>query len=339
MPATIRDVAKRANVGIATVSRVLNNSTSVSKETRKKVLKAIKELDYTPNPIARRLSLGRTLTIGVVLPFLTLPSYVERLRGIQNALAETEYDLVLYTAGTPDQKGAYFSRLASKSQVDGLLVISLSPTDKQANRFVEADLPVVLIDARHPKLCSIFVDDIAGGYLATKHLIELGHTKIAYLSDYIDTPFHFIAFRNRYTGYLQALEEAGIPFRPDYHQQGEIGGQEAPQNAKVLLELPNPPSAIFAASDTYAIGVLNAAQQLGIKVPDELSVIGFDGIRDAQYLNLTTIKQPLFDSGVKGVNLLLSLLESRLETQRDIKLPINFIRGRTTTSFSGSALN
>ncbi|HBY07535.1 MAG TPA: hypothetical protein DEH22_07010 [Chloroflexi bacterium] len=190
MPATIRDVAKYANVGVGTVSRVLNNNPSVSDETRLKVLAAIKDLDYHPNPIARQLSTGRTLTIGVILPYLTMPSYVERLRGVQRALAGTEYDLILFSVESPAQRDAFFEDISRSPRADGILIISLPPEDQQARRLANSQVPVVLVDAYHPELCSVLIDDIQGGRMITEYLIQLGHQKIAFLGDYLETPFH-----------------------------------------------------------------------------------------------------------------------------------------------------
>ncbi|MEW6405888.1 MAG: LacI family DNA-binding transcriptional regulator, partial [Chloroflexota bacterium] len=267
---TIRDVAKRANVGIATVSRVLNNSPSVSQETRKAVLSAIEELDYTPNPIARQLSTGRTLTVGVILPFLTMPSYVERLRGVQHALAKTEYHMVLFSVGNPSERDAYFKDLPRNNLVDGILIISLPPNDSQAERFAFADIPTVLIDAYHSRLSCVLTDDVKGGMLATLHLISLGHRKIGFLSDFLETPFHPSAYY-RYQGYRRTLEESGIPFDPTYHISGERGRANAQKMAEHLLALDDPPTAIFAGNDIQAIGVLDAAKETGLKVPEDLS--------------------------------------------------------------------
>jgi DNA-binding LacI/PurR family transcriptional regulator len=309
MPATIRDVAKKANVGIGTVSRVINDSPAVRDETRLKVLAAIDELDYSPNPIARRLSTGQTLTIGVILPYLTMPSYIERLRGVQYTLADSEYDLVLFAIENPSQRDAYFQNLSLKSRVDGVLLISLPPNDEQAQRLTSSNIPSVLIDGYHPELCCIYPDDIQGGRIATQHLIDLGHRRIAYLSDFQRTPFH-PSMRLRFQGYLECLAEAGIPFNPTYQIEGQRGRINARVMARELLSLQNPPSAIFAASDTQAIGTLEAAAEMGIRVPQDLSVIGYDNIRDAEYVNLTTINQHLVNSGVEGANILLDLLST-----------------------------
>jgi len=329
-PATIRDVAKRAGVGVGTVSRVLNDHPFVSDATRQKVLSAIEALDYTPSPIARRLSLRKTLTIAVIVPFFTRPSFVERLRGVEFALADSEYDLVLFNVETTGKRDAYFRDVPRRERVDGLLIISLSPHDADVERFLQAEVPTVLVDAHHPRLSRAVIDDVAGGRLATQHLIEQGHRKIAYVSDYLENPFNFVSSRDRYEGYRQALNAAGIPFRIDYHQQGEHGRQEARESVRALLSLEDPPTAIFAASDTQAIGVLEAAQDAGLSVPEDLSVIGYDDIEIAEYLQLTTIRQPLFASGVEGVELLLEAIANPQATGGKVELPTRLVVRQTT---------
>jgi DNA-binding LacI/PurR family transcriptional regulator len=302
----------------------------VRDDTRRRVEAAIEALDYSPNPIARKLSRGRTHTIAVVLPLFTLPSFVERLRGVHQELADNGYDLVLYNVESYKHRGAYLARLASPSRIDGLLLISLPPSDEQAALLLETGVPTVLIDANHPQFHRIIVDDEQGGRLATSHLIELGHERIAFLSDFLDTPFHQ-SMRLRYEGYRGALAGAGIPFKPAFHVYDHHGRHEARMLARDLLRLEETPTAIFASSDTQAIGVLDAAQDLGIRVPEDLSVIGFDGIRDAEYLDLTTIEQPLYESGTTGARILLSLLrEDADELRTEVVLPLRLIRRATT---------
>jgi DNA-binding LacI/PurR family transcriptional regulator len=328
--ATIRDVAREAGVSVATVSRVLNKSSQVSEETSQKVLSTIAALDYSPSQTARRLSIGRTHTIGVLLPFLTLPSYVERLRGVESTLAATEYDLVLFSAETPEKVDSYFTQLSRPDRTDGVIAISLKPNNYHASRYRETNMPIVLIDAKHPDLTSIVVDDSAGGYDATRYLIGLGHRKIAYLSDHLENQFGFVAMRERFKGYRKAIEQAGISFNPEYHQESELGGGGSVRLAKKMLSGIEPPTAIFAASDTHAAGVLKAAQELGIRIPEELSVIGFDDIRDSDYMDITTIHQPLYESGVLGVDLLLTyLLEGSLVENERILPTKLVVRGTT----------
>ncbi|HNB50968.1 MAG TPA: LacI family DNA-binding transcriptional regulator, partial [Anaerolineales bacterium] len=265
-----------------------------------------------PNSLARQLSTGRTLTIGIIQPYITLPSYIERLKGVQHILASSEYDLVIFNVENPDQKDAYFRDLSRKMRVDGMLIVSLPPTNEQADNFNASRIPTVLIDSAHAKLCCIVADDLEGGRLATRHLAELGHRKIAFLSDYLDTPFH-PAMRLRYLGYREVLEQYGIPFNPAYVIEGNRGRINARTMAKKLLLLDDPPTAIFASSDTQALGILDITQEMGLKVPERLSVIGYDNIPDAVYNNLSTIDQSLYDSGVKGAQMLLELLSGTMQ--------------------------
>jgi LacI family transcriptional regulator len=311
MPTTIRDVAQRSGFGLGTVSRVLNNSPLVSEPTRQRVQMAIAELKFRPNQTARRLSLGKTLNIAAIVPFFTRPAFVERLRGVENALIESEYDLILYNVETPERRDRCFRDVPRRAQVDGVLIISLPPRTEDAAYLEAADVPVVLVDANHPALTAlsrIIVDDIQGGCQAVEHLIGLGHTRIGYISDELDTPFNFTSSRDRYEGYRRALVAAGIGVRPEYHGQGEHGRVAARRLAAEMLALPERPTAIFTASDTQALGVLEAARDCGCKVPDDLSVIGYDDIEVAEYVGLSTIRQPMYQSGRDGVGLLLKRL-------------------------------
>ena len=332
---TIRDVAKKAGVGVGTVSRVLNRNPAVREATRLKVLSAIEELEFTPSPIARRLSLGKTMTIAVIAPFFVRPSYVERLRGVDTVFAESEYDFILYNVETTARRDRYFRELARSDRVDGLLIMSLTPSDNTVVRFIEAGIPTVLVDASHPHLSRVIIDDLDGGYKATKHLIDLGHRKIGYLSDYMyEDPFNFQPVNDRYQGYRQALSEANIPFCPDYHRQGKLSRREAKKIAKEMLTLPNPPTAIFAYSDTQAFGILRAAEELGISVPDSLSVVGYDDIEIAEYLHLTTIRQQLVQSGIRGAQLLLEEINVQATSPQEIILPTELIQRKTTAPAS-----
>lgn len=344
MAATIRDVAKLAGVGVGTVSRVLNDRPSVSGATRQRVLDAIAELNYSPNPIARRLSLGKTLTIAVIVPFFTRPSCYERLRGVEYALADSKYDLVIFNVENAARRDAYFREVPRRERVDGLLIVSLPPRDEEVDRFLQAGVPTVLIDAHHPRLSRAVIDDVSGGHLATQHLIDLGHRKIGYVSGWLRDPLYFppdynphsymtnkgIPFYDRYDGYLRALSAAGITPRTDYFREGEYGREKAREMAREVLALPDPPTAIFAASDTLATGVLEAAQDAGLRVPQDLSVIGYDDLEIAEHLHLTTIHQPLFASGVEGVELLFEAITAALPSPCQVLLPIDLIVRHTT---------
>jgi LacI family transcriptional regulator len=306
---TISDVARKAGVGVGTVSRVINQSPRVSKTTRQRVLRVMTELDYAPNPFARRLSLGKTLTLAVIVPFFTRPSFVERIQGIEAAIAETEYDLIVYNVESVEKRDETFRRLSRPERIDGLIIISLSPSDEDVERFRDSGVPTVLVDARHPEVPRVIVDDVSGGYLATQHLLELGHRRIAFLGDAYPNPFNFTSSHHRHTGYRKALDEAGIAPLPEYYVTGEHGRDVACELTRRLLSLQQPPTAVVAASDTQAMGALAAARERGIPVPETLSVIGYDDIEIAEYLDLTTIRQPLFESGWQATRLLFQVMQ------------------------------
>ncbi len=333
---TIRDVARRAGVGVGTVSRVLNDSPAVSGPTRQRVLTAIKELNYAPNPLARQLSLGKTMNIGVIVPFFTRPSFVERLRGVEQTLGNTAYDLVLYNVESVERRDRCFREVPRRERVDGLLVMTLTPTDADVARFLESGVPTVLVDTYHPDLNCVTIDDVAGGHQATCHLIALGHRRIGFVGDLGENPFDFSAGQLRLRGYRRALREAGLPEEPAHVQQGHYGRREARRMALALLALPEPPTAIFAASDTMAIGVAEAAAAAGLRVPADLSIVGFDDIEIAAHLKLTTIRQPLFRSGVEGVTLLLDTLRAAPPQPVNLVLPTELV-SRATTAPPGSS--
>lgn len=331
MGATIRDVARAAGVGLGTVSRVLNNSPLVSAATRKRVLDVIAELQYTPSQIARSFASGKTLTVGTIAPFFTRPSVVERLRGIEATLADNSYDLVVFNVETVERRDSCLQEVPRRDRTDGVLIISLSLHSEEVATLQSTGVPVVLIDACADELPSVLIDDVRGGELATRHLIELGHRRIAFIGDADDElqAFNFTSTHNRLQGYLKALEAYGITPRPEYQRFGRHGRYKARRLACELLQLPESPTAIFAASDTQAMGVLEAARDLQISVPAMLSVIGFDDIDVAEYLALTTVRQPLFESGVRGVELLLGAILGNAQPTREY-LPIELVPRATT---------
>ncbi len=322
---TIRDVAKRAGVGIGTVSRVLNDSEGVRETTRVKVKAAIEALNYSPSPVARHLSRGKTMAIGVIVPFFTNASVVKRLLGLVSVIAGCEYDLVLFDVEYTENREVLLTNILRRKMVDGLLIISLRPTDGDMEQFLMADVPGVIVDANHPQLNSIVVDNVVGGRLATQHLIDLGHSKIGFISDYPDNPFNLSPVHDRHEGYLRALDDAGITRRTEYYREGSLDSQTARSLAVELLSLDDPPTAIFAYSDTQAIGVLEAAREMGVQVPADLSVVGYDDIEAAGYMQLTTVRQSLFDSGVTGARLLLDMMKQPLSEPQKILLPTELV--------------
>jgi len=327
--ARIADVAARAGVGVATVSRVLNGHANVRPATRDRVLDAIRTLNYRPSSVARNLSLQRTMVIGALLPWFTNPSAVQRVRGIVDGLSGSAYDLMVFDIESEDRQRRAFELFDRGDRADGLLVVSTNPPDLEVERINAAGLPCVLVDAVHASLPSIAVDDVAGGEMATRHLIELGHRRIALIGD-PPPEFRFDWSRDRTRGYEQALSRAGIDVRPEYVREGTRLLHVARGIAAELLALPERPTAVFAASDTQAIGAIEAARARGIRVPEELSVIGFDDIEVASYVGLTTVRQPLFESGRRGAELLLRALSGRQVDVRTELLPLELVVRSTT---------
>ncbi|MEI7770169.1 MAG: LacI family DNA-binding transcriptional regulator [Chloroflexales bacterium] len=337
MAATIRDVARHAGVGLGTVSRVLNDSPLVSPVTRKRVLDAIAELRYAPSQIARSFASGKTLTVSAIAPFFTRPSVVERLRGIESRLTDSGYSLVVFNVETVARRDACLLDISRHDRSDGVLIISLTPREDELMALHEAGSPVALVDASAAGIFGVRIDDVYGGELAVRHLIDLGHRRIGFVGDSIDQvrEFNFTSSRDRHRGYMNMLAAAGVAPRPELQRHGVHGRLEARLLARELLQLSDPPTAIFAASDTQAMGVLEAARDLGVRVPADLSIVGFDDIDVAEYLGMTTVRQPLFMSGRRGVELLLRLIGGEEPEIQSELLPIDLVVRGTTAPPQG----
>jgi DNA-binding LacI/PurR family transcriptional regulator len=321
---TIADVAAEAGVGVATVSRVLNASSSVREGTRRRVLEAIVALDYQPSAAARALSTGRTHTIGVVAPFFTRPAVIERLRGVSRTVAEAGYQLILVD-GEPAARRRMFRARALHGRIDGLMSISIAPTDEEVRSLRDARVTVVLVDGWHGSLPSIGVDDREGGRMAAEHLLALGHRRIAFLDDCEQDEPRLASSARRREGFEAGLAAAGAPLAPELCRSG---GRRA---AAELLALADPPTAVFAASDTVAIAAMDAADAAGVPVPDRLSVIGFDDVELATYAGLTTIAQPLEGSGALGAEMLLRAMTG--EPVEGRRLPLELVERGSTGPF------
>jgi DNA-binding LacI/PurR family transcriptional regulator len=328
-PPTIRDVARRAGVGVGTVSRVLNASSSVSASTQARVHLAMEQLGYRRSVIARSLSVGRTHALGIVAPFFTSPSVIERLRGVVERLGDSDYDILIFSVETARQRTDAFQDFARHDRVDGLLVLSLPLSDAEVATLRRDGLPVVLIDVAHPALTHVVIDDVHGGALATQHLLAKGHRRIAFLGDAPVAEFGFTSSDRRREGYRRALEGAGIEPDDALVRHGRHGRAEAAALARELLEADHRPTAVFAASDIQAFGVLEAVGALGLRVPDDVAVIGFDDIEMASLMGLTTVRQPLFESGLRGADLLLGAIDGGSAPLAELE-PLAVMERRTT---------
>ena len=330
MTTTIHDVARIAGVGTGTVSRVINNSAGVKPATRKKVLSAIAQLNYRPNPIARSMISKRTGAIGVIVPFFTRPFNTELLRAVQAALSRSGKELVLYDVETAAQRNHYLSELPMLHRVDGLLLLSLPLEDSFAMDIKEAEIPVVLIDTYSPFFTSLIVDNIEGAYQAVKYLIDLGHRHIGFINGVIEGNIKFNQANDRLIGLHRAFGEAGLLFEPQLMLTSEWNRSGGKQAALQLLSQEKRPTAIFAASDMQAIGALEAAKDLCINVPGELSVIGFDGLEVSELLELSTVQQPMRQMGELGVSKLLELMKNPQQLPELIRLNSTLIARLTT---------
>lgn len=324
-PPTIFDVAELAEVSISTVSRVINNPEKVNLNTRQKVYEAIDKLGFVPQAEARARALKLKGRIGVITPFFTAPSFVQRLRGIAATLSKENYDLIIYTVDSNNRLQSYLSSLPLTGNLDGLVIVSLPVAETDVKRLIEHGLPTVLIEFPHPLLNSVEINDVEGGKMATEYLINKGHKRIAFLGD-TDLPeysIHPVSLRLK--GFRQALKMANLDIPTEFVRLAPYNQEQAQIIAKELLDGPNPPTAVFAATDLQALGVLKAARQLNIKIPDQLAIIGFDDLDMAEYEDLTTIRQHLDESGRIAIEILLSHISDYTRPVQHINLPLKLI--------------
>ncbi len=305
MGVTIKDVAKKVGVTPATVSMVINNKPRISEGTRRKVLEAIEELDYFPHEGARNLVLKRTNTIGVAAPFFTSYFVLETLTGIENEIRQTDFNLVLYgTRGLLKNEEAVINRIARERKMDGLITMSLTLTPKQQKYFKKNNLAVVNMEAELEGFDSVVADNRKGAYDAARHLIGLGHKRMAI----VNGPPRVVPAKQRDDGFLEALRESGIDARPEYRVEvANFRREEGFDAGNQLLSLPQPPTAVFvAAGDICATGVLQAFKKRGLKVPGDISLIGFDDQPFTELVEpaLTTVRQPMAKMGAQALTML-----------------------------------
>ncbi len=328
MSTTIYDVAKKAGVGIGTVSRVLNNSPQISPKTREKVLKVIKELKYQPHAMAQGLARKRTNSLACLVPSFTGYFYLELINGIQQALSRHRFDLILYSIGQMDKEKEILKRTLRERKVDGVLLISMPITDEYVKKFTQARFPIVLVDSFHDELDSIAIENREGAFIATKHLIDLGHTRIGMINGNLNS----LPAKIRLEGFKAALAENNIPFEAERvkivqqtdnkelnHNHGfnKKAGYEA-MLSLLNLEV-NRPTAVFISSDIQAAGALKAIRERGLSVPEDIAIMGFDGVELSEYLGLTTMKQPMFEMGMIAVERLIEKILSPETTKKKVK--------------------
>jgi LacI family transcriptional regulator len=310
--ATIEDIARLAGVSRGTVSRVLNRRPDVDRETRAHVLRVIDEQGYVPSLTAAGLAGGRNRLIGMVVPVFTWSILGELVRGITEILNRTSYELVLYTFNDEDltrNRRDIINRLLATQLTAGLLAVYPGGLSEQLTELSEQGVPVVLVDDQREHVTPwVRADDVTGAYTAVQHLIQLGHRRIAH----IQGPDEYLVSHDRHQGYLRALQDAGVSPDSALICQGDFLPQSGYSCAQRLFDLPpaQRPTAIFASTDQMAYGVLRAAEERGLAVPQDIALVGFDDETPSAHVHppLTSVHQPSYEMGQEAIKLLLALL-------------------------------
>jgi LacI family transcriptional regulator len=319
--ATIRDIAKLAGVSTATISRVLNNKPDVDPATRERVLRIVEEQQFVPSITASGLPNGRSRLIGVLIPDLTWPLIPDLMRGIGEVVGSTSYELILYSiteANHEKDRSDVIDRIVGTRLAAGLLAVFPGRSSEHLAQLHSRDFPVVLIDDQGipPEgIPWIGADNRVGAYEATRHLIRLGHRRIAH----IQGPLKYEVSHDRYQGYCDALNEANISLDPDLVLEGDFMPPTGRACTHAFLDLPawKRPTAIFAGSDYMAYGAISAAEQRGLRIPDDVAVVGFDDNPSSAHMEpaLTTVRQPFYEMGRRACEILLALV--------DVPRPVN----------------
>ncbi len=327
MPVTIYDVAKRAGVSTATVSKTLSNTPYVSEETRQKVLRAVEELGYRPSAVARSMASGRTHTLACIAPNLTDYTFACMIEGAQTEARKHDYFILTTSSNEGHGVRALVEEMLAR-KVDGLLV--LNPHVDGRHRYFEPlmkrNMPVLYLSpgVHDPEILSVSCDNEGAGYEGTRYLLALGHRHIATIIG----PGNESWTTNRLAGYKRALAEAGIPFEPCLVVRGDWSPESGYRAVKQLLGAGCAFSALFAQNDKMALGAMRALHEAGLTVPQHVSVIGFDDIPMARYFDppLTTLHQPLHSFGAHAARLLIEKINQPDQPAKQVLLPAQLIK-------------
>lgn len=336
---TINDIAREAGVSKATVSRVLNNPGKVAEGTRKKVLEVIQRRNYRPNPLARALTVKRTGIIGVIVSDISNPFYAVMVRSIEEVCRAHAYHIFLCnTDGREEEEELYIDSLIEK-RADGIILGSVHLESTSFKKLKEVEIPFIFV-SRLPRNREeydyVMIDNVLGGYMATRYLLSLGHTKIAYLGGRWNTSSNL----DRFEGYKKALQEAGIEIQEEYIRCGEFSMEGGHREGLRIIELGERcPTAVFCANDAMAIGLLEACRERKVKVPEELSVIGFDDIPLSALgcIQLTTISQSIADLGALSGKMIVDKIADaeKRNAKQQVVFPPKLVVRRTCARISG----
>lgn len=325
---TIREVARLANVSPTTVSHVLNNTRRVSPDVRDRVLRVVQSIHYQPNALARSLRRGETHTLGLVLPDSANPFFAEIGRSIEAAAFQSGFSVILCNSESNPEKEMFYLDVMARKRVDGILLVSAGISPAHLEEFRSRGIPVVAMDRDFAGLDidTVLSDNQYGAVLATRHLMALGHRRIACITG----PSGISPSAQRATGYARALEEARLPIDPNLVVRGDFRPESGWRAARTLFSLKSPPDAIFACNDMMAIGVLRAASELGLRIPVDAALVGFDDIELSAYTHpaLTTVSQDKTGLAATAVQFLVERITSdnRLELRRALLQPRLVVR-------------
>lgn len=321
-------MAKRAGVAVSTVSRVLNRSGYVSPGTRKKVLEAVKEMNYEPNQVARSLVGKDSKTIGLILPDIMNPFFPALARGVEDAARRYGFAVILGNTDNEAKHQEAYLRTMQQKQVDGIIITGTNVCDRMVQQLLQQGMKILLIDRpmQVEGVDLVACDNIAGALKATTCLLELGHRNISFISG----PLALGPAKDRLEGYRRALHTYGIPFRNEYVAEGDFRYERGYEAMQELLTLPELPTAVFASNDLMAIGAIKAIEKAGLQVPGDISVVGYDDIMLASLFKpaLTTVIQPCYRMGAAAAELLIKRItgEERGGPQQIIFTPALAIR-------------
>jgi len=292
--AGIVEIAKRAKVSPATVSRALRGLHHVNERTRKAVIEAAQHYDYPIRPdLLPRHNGGRTNTIGVMAPFISRWYFSQAIAGVEQSLREAGMDLLLYNFAQVDARQRVFQQKKLVGKVDGLIVISLHPTEKEFASILGLGIPVALLGVSDSRCSSVSIDDVAGAELATEHLVAMGHREIAIIVGQNEQFFNFGVSTQRRDGFLNVLKRHDITFNPNFEIIADFDSNTAELAMSEFLRRKKLPTAIFCESDEMAFGVMRALKKKGLRVPEDMSVIGYDNHEFSNVVGLTTVAQPV----------------------------------------------
>jgi len=329
--ATIEDVAAAAGVSVATVSRALRNLPNVADSTRARVVRAADELDYRADPAASRLATGRSRSVAVVVQLLNGWYSSNVVTGVEAVCAEAGYDTIVVGVGPGSRHEDVFDASNSITRrVDAIIFVDVRVSATELRHLSDQLMVVVSVGHELPEIPSVGIDDVEVGRLATRHLLELGHRRIALINGPDELPFVVPSYRQR--GFEEAMRDAGVEPDPTLFRAGNFTLQDGADALHSLMDLDEPPTAIFAFADEMAFGVMLAADERGIRIPDDVSLVGVDDHEVAPVVGLTTVHQDVAEHGARAARIVLDQLVERTDDIVTDLAPVRLIERRSTAA-------